>query len=253
MPQIPIPCPFKMCESIQSFESESSLIHHVEAMHKVYLGVDMKQLVQKGLLFPLWFPSAELQSSYATTTSPLPSLSTVSYRPWHLVDVSPHPGFRLPDVHAQSANGMAAIPSVMPPPPYTIRLRNSGHSPVCQSQFQSHYSMQSRGMGPGKKKMEDFDFDFEDLPGINLQSFSSKLVSTPLLGLRNYSRELNPCYHPRPDELVIQRRPVIRDRDVSRPFHLPKRDEYYGRSPPSSMGYQVFGERVDQLRKNGIL
>ncbi|KAF9078181.1 hypothetical protein BDP27DRAFT_1441464 [Rhodocollybia butyracea] len=231
MSSIPLPCPFKACQIITPLESNELLVNHLQSVHNECIGLELGHLDKEGQLLPSWG-----LGSYIHIEDP-PSLPDVVT---HLDLIGPAPSYSEP---------------LTPPPPSTPRLleQPSPYSPhlveiaALQSPQKIRNSNRLRLITMPKdedskkteeeEKVEKEEISFEDLP-----------VREGFPGKKDTK------WHPERSELqddwIIWKRPWRKI--VSTPFHLQNPEEF-GHIPPSSMDYEVFSARVDQLRADGIL
>ncbi|KIK61599.1 hypothetical protein GYMLUDRAFT_42610 [Collybiopsis luxurians FD-317 M1] len=248
MSKIPLPCPFRKCQDIPPLESEVKFAHHVDTihLHEKY-NMTRAQLEQEGHLLLLWQSSCS-QSNIVPDPPPLPQSFV------HLDVMNTPSSYSEPLISPVPPTVLSTPPRQFSrsTPPTPLRIRSSDlQSPALNSPGRRvQRPRQIQGTKP--------DMNFQRLENNEEQMETVALDDLPILdqssdSLSKFAPEL---YRPQrteiPNDWLIWRRPTPLRKELSMPVLLPK-PESYGLSPPSSMDFNVFSARVNQLKAPGYL
>ncbi|KAJ3906354.1 hypothetical protein F5879DRAFT_946583 [Lentinula edodes] len=224
MSEVPLSCPFQTCESLRPLESELTLIEHLDSIHSEH-----NTMALEGQLCTAWWPPYR-QPQIAE--SPLWPDSPVNY----LDIINPYP--------SQPPH---------PSPPHTPPASPVFHQfpRLVQSSALQSPSFHSPGRRPIPRQItiesiEDWSnpeefYEFEDLPTLselppNSSTHNSEWRPSPQI----------------PEDWIVWQRPQNWKKETSTLFHLQTAEDL-GHMPPSSMDYNVFSARVNQLKAEGLL
>ncbi|KAJ3731699.1 hypothetical protein DFJ43DRAFT_1076943 [Lentinula guzmanii] len=225
MSKVPLCCPFQTCENLRPLESVFILIDHLDSSHHEQQILSPTEL--EGQLRATWW-SLDSQPGGSFELPPWPD-SPVDY----LDIMNSHP---------------SQPPSSSPPrtPPTSSPFRQFPR--LVQSSALQSPSFNSPGRRPIPRQItiesiEDSDkpeevFEFEDLP---------KSQCSP-----DHDSDWRPPPSQLHEDWIVWQRPHSWKKEAASPFHLQNAEDF-NRMPPSSMDYNVFSARVDQLKAEGIL
>ncbi|KAJ3765376.1 hypothetical protein FB446DRAFT_850153 [Lentinula raphanica] len=229
MARVPLCCPFQTCENEQPFEGELFLIDHLDSVH--FEQRNLPSTALEGQLRASW--CSYCQSRDISEPPPWPR-NPVGYSDifnLHLSRPLPPSSPRTPPASPPSRQFPRLVQaSALQSPSFN----SPGRRPIARQ-------ITLESIEDSNKTQEVLEF--EDLP---------VLLPVSRTCLNEDTEKYLSRRSQLPEDWIVWQRPHSWKKETPGPFHLQNPADS-NRVPPSSMDYNVFSARVDQLKAEGIL